>query len=283
MRIGIMNNETLDTMLGTLNLLAMRDVYSQVAERVIKEQLGYIDYLQELAKVEIEQRQQKTIMQLLKLAKLPRSKLLIDFDITRIPSLHPGLLKSLSTGDFIDRCENLLIFGNPGTGKSHLSIALTREWCLQGRRCLYLSAANLVQQLLSAKNGLGLTNFIKKLDRFEVLVIDDISYIPYEKAESDLLFVLLAERYEQRSTLITSNLAFSGWNQIFKDEMTTAAAIDRLIHHSIILELNTESYRIKTAKTKQNLDNKLNNKNTDKKLAEKSLKKDGKKEVKSVK
>lgn len=282
MRIGIMNNETLDTMLGSLNLLAMRDVYSQVAERVIKEQLGYIDYLQELAKVEIEQRQQKTIMQLLKLAKLPRSKLLIDFDITRIPSLHPGLLKSLSTGDFIDRCENLLVFGNPGTGKSHLSIALTREWCLQGRRCLYLSAANLVQQLLSAKNGLGLTSFIKKLDRFEVLVIDDISYIPYEKAESDVLFVLLAERYEQRSTVITSNLAFSGWNQIFKDEMTTAAAIDRLVHHSIILELNTESYRIKTAKTKQNLDNKLDNKNTDKKLAEQSTKKDGKKEVKSV-
>lgn len=274
-----MNNETLDTMLNSLNLLAVRDVYRQVAERVIKEQLGYIEYLQELAKIEIEQRQQKTIMQLLKLAKLPRSKLLIDFDITRIPSLHPGLLKNLSTGDFIDRCENLLIFGNPGTGKSHLSIALTREWCLQGRRCLYLSAANLVQQLLSAKNGLGLNNFIKKLDRFEVLVIDDISYIPYEKTESDVLFVLLAERYEQRSTVITSNLAFSGWNQIFKDEMTTAAAIDRLVHHSIILELNTESYRIKTAKNKQQ---NLDHKNSDTTLVEQSLKKDRKQEVKSV-
>jgi DNA replication protein DnaC len=276
----IITNETLDTMLSSLNLLAVRDVYQKVAERVIKEQLGYIEYLQELARIELEQRHQKAITQLLKLAKLPRSKLLIDFDIMRIPSLHPGLLKNLSSGEFIDRYENLLIFGNPGTGKSHLSIALTREWCLQGRRCLYLSAANLVQQLLSAKNGLGLNNFIKKLDRFEVLVIDDISYIPYEKAESDVLFVLLAERYEQRSTVITSNLAFSGWNQIFKDEMTTAAAIDRLVHHSIILELNTESYRIKTAKSnKQNLDRK----NSDKNIVEASLKKDGKKEVKNVK
>jgi DNA replication protein DnaC len=274
-----MNNATLDTMLGNLNLLAVRDVYQQVAERVIKEKLGYIEYLQELVKIEIEQRYQKTIMQLLKLAKLPRNKLLIDFDITRIPSLHPGLLKNLSAGDFIDRCENLLIFGNPGTGKSHLSIALTREWCLQGRKCLYLTAANLVQQLLSAKNGLGLNNFIKRLDRFEALVIDDISYIPYEKAESDVLFVLLAERYEQRSTVITSNLAFSGWDQIFKDKMSTTAAIDRLVHHSIILELNTESYRIKTAKNnQQNLDNK----NPDKKLAEQSLKKDRQQEVKNV-
>ncbi len=135
-----------------------------------------------------------------------------------------------------------------------------------------------MQQLLSAKNGLGLSNFIKKLDRFEVLVMDDISYIPYENTESDVLFVLLAERYEQRSTVITSNLAFSGWNQIFKDEMTTAAAIDRLVHHSIILELNTESYRIKTAKNKQNLDNK----NSDKKLVEQSSKKDRKQEGKSV-
>jgi DNA replication protein DnaC len=268
-------NETLDTMLGSLNLFAMRDVYQQIAERVIKEQLGHIEYLQELLRIELEQRQQKTIMQLLKLAKLPRSKLLIDFDITRIPSLHPGLLKNLSSGEFIDRYENLLIFGNPGTGKSHLSIALTREWCLQGRKCLYLSAANLVQQLLSAKNGLGLNNFIKKLDRFEALVIDDISYIPYEKAESDVLFVLLAERYEQRSTVISSNLAFSGWNQIFKDEMTTAATIDRLVHHSIILELNAESYRIKTAKT--------NKQNLDKDIVEQSLKKDGKKGVKNVK
>ena len=119
---------------------------------------------------------------------------------------------------------------------------------MQARKCLYLSAASLVQQLLIAKRKLDLNNFIKRLDKYEVLVIDDISYIPYEKEESDLLFVLLAERYEQRSLVITSNLVFSKWNQIFQDEMTTTAAIDRLVHHATILELNTESYRMNVAK-----------------------------------
>ena len=135
-------------------------------------------------------------------------------------------------------------------------MALTKEWCMQARKCLYLSAANLVQQLLIAQSKLDLNNFIKRLDKYEVLVIDDISYIPYKKEESDLLFVLLAERYEQRSLVITSNLVFSKWNQIFQDEMTTTAAIDRLVHHATILELNTESYRMNAAKFAKNRSNK---------------------------
>ena len=158
------------------------------------------------------------------------------------------MVKNIQTGDFIDKCENILIFGNPGTGKTHIAIALAQEWCVQARKCFFTTAANLVQQLLAAKSKLLMNNLIKRLDKFEVLIIDDISYIPYSKEESDLLFVLLAERYEQRSVVITSNLVFSKWNVIFKDEMTTAAAIDRLVHHSTIIELNAESYRMKSAK-----------------------------------
>lgn len=267
-------HNSIDSQLTSLNLLAMRDVYLSLSETMTKQRLSHIDYLGELTKIELEQRHQKCVQQLIKLAKLPRNKLLLDFDITRIPGLHPGVIKSLSNGDFIDRNENLLIFGNPGTGKSHLSIALTREWCLQGRRCLYVTAAHLVQDLLIAKSKMTLNSAIKKLDRFEVLVIDDISYIPYEKAESDVLFVLLAERYEQRSMVVTSNLVFSAWGQIFKDEMTTNAAIDRLVHHSTILELNSESYRIRAAKDNQQ--------NVNLKLTDKSLKNDLKKESKNV-
>lgn len=267
-------NSTLASKLTSLNLTAMRDAYQDLSEKIIKNNLSQIDYLEELARIELESRYQKSVQQLLKSAKLPRNKLLLDFDITRLPSLHPGLLKNLELGDFIDRSENILIFGNPGTGKSHLSIALAREWCLQGRKCLYITAANLVQELLVAKSKMTLSNYIKRLDRVEVLIIDDISYIPYEKSESDVLFVLLAERYEQRSMVITSNLVFSGWGQIFKDEMTTSAAIDRLVHHSTILELNSESYRIRTAKDNQQ--------NLSKKLEEQVAKKDRKKENKNV-
>ena len=268
-------NSTLESKLKSLNLTAMREVYQDLSEKIAREQLSHIDYLEELTRIELEHRHQQSVQQLQKAAKLPRNKLLLDFDITRVPSLHPGLLNSLSKGDFIDRSENVLIFGNPGTGKSHLSIALAREWCLQGRKCLYITAANLVQNLLVAKSKMALSNCIKKLDRFEVLIIDDISYIPYEKTESDVLFILLAERYEQRSMVVTSNLVFSGWEQIFKDKMTTNAAIDRLVHHSTILELNSESYRIRAAKDNQN--------NLNQKLADQPLKTDSKKENKNVK
>lgn len=248
----------LNVRLEALNLLAMLSVYQDLASKITNAKQTPIDYLEELTRIELEQRNQKHIQHLLKSAKLPRNKLLLDFDITRIPTLTSGLIQNLSSGDFIDRAENLLIFGNPGTGKSHLSIALSREWCLQGRKCLYTTAASLVQDLLVAKNKMSINNLIKKLDRYEVLIIDDISYIPYERAESDVLFVLLAQRYEQRSIVITSNLVFSGWGQIFKDEMSTNAAIDRLVHHSTILELNSESYRIKAAKDKgQHLSHKV--------------------------
>jgi len=246
----------LDNMLKSLGLLTIKEVYSKVAEQSEKIKLSYTDYLYELVQAEAEQRHQTNVLHLLKLSKLPRNKVLLDFDISRIPGLHPGLVKTLSEGNFIDRCENVLVFGNPGTGKTHLVIALAREWCLQGRKCLYINAASLVQQLITAKLNNKLSSLLKRLDTKEVLIIDDISYVPYDKAETDLLFLALAERYEQRSTVITSNVSFSGWNQVFKDEMTTAAAIDRLVHHSTILELNTESYRtesyrMSTAKKQQ--------------------------------
>ena len=187
------------------------------------------------------------------------------FDMPRIPGLAPSLIQRLAQGDFIDRCGNILLFGNPGTGKSHLSIALAREWCLLGRKVRFFTAANLVQQLLQEKRKLSLEQYIKRLERYEVIVIDDISYVPFEKHETDVLFTLLAARYEMRSIMITINLPFSKWDSIFKDKMTTNAAIDRLVHHANILELNTTSYRSEIAKKRQSESFKKEIKNNEKK------------------
>lgn len=161
-----------------------------------------------------------------------------------VESLH---VRSRAEGQCLDNCENVLIFGNPGTGKTHLAIAFAREWCFRGRRVYFTSASALVQDLLAAKRDLRLNTMLKKLDNFEAIVIDDLSYIPQDRDETDVLFVLLSERYERRSVVITSNAPFSEWDKIFKDPMTTMAAIDRLVHHSTILELNGESYRANAA------------------------------------
>ena len=157
-------------------------------------------------------------------------------------------LSGLVEGDFLDRAENLLVFGNPGSGKTHLVGALGQELILRDRRGLFSTCALLVQRLLRAKLELTLERELKKLDRFEALIIDDIGYVQQNRDEMEILFTLLSYRYERRSILLTSNLVFSDWERIFKDPLTTAAAIDRLVHHSVILELNVTSYRMEAAK-----------------------------------
>jgi DNA replication protein DnaC len=240
--------EELSRKLQQLCLGAFAARHTEMAERCEQDNKSFIEYLEALTDIEIETRYHKRIGRFLKQAKLPRTKTIDTFDHKRIPGLSLTKLKALVSGDFIDRCENLLVFGNPGTGKTHLAIALAQEWCMSGRRVYFTTAAQLIQELLKAKAELALNKLSKKLDRFEVLIIDDISYISCDRKETDVLFNLLADRYEMRSILITSNLPFAKWDVIFKDQMTTTAAIDRLVHHSTILELNTESYRVSAAK-----------------------------------
>jgi DNA replication protein DnaC len=238
----------LDDCLKELRLPSVRACYPELVEQATQESLGYERFLFELMDREREGRWQRRIERLLRDSRLPLEKSLEAFDMKRLPAKLRQQVKSLLEGSFVDRRENVLAFGKPGSGKTHLLCAICQELVRQGRRVRYTTCSLLVQELLAAKRDLLLPQAIKRLGRYEALLIDDIGYVQQDRDEIEVLFTLLAERYERGSVLITSNLPFSRWEEIFKDPMTTAAAIDRLVHHSIILELNVSSYRVEAAK-----------------------------------
>jgi DNA replication protein DnaC len=239
-------------LLKELRLPTIRACFKEEAEKARKETLRYEHYLLELMQREAEVRRQNTIERLLRQSKLPLEKNLATFDLKRLPISVRQHVKVLLEGVFLDNRENVLAFGNPGSGKSHLLCAIGQELIYQGRPILFTSCSMLVQDLLIAKAELKLAKLLKRLSKFKAVIIDDIGYVQQNREEMEVLFTLLAERYERGSVMLTSNLPFSRWEHIFKDPMTTAAAIDRLVHHSIILELNVKSYRMEQAKkTKQ--------------------------------
>ena len=207
--------------------------------------------LTELLEQELEGRRLRRIERLRKSARLPEEKTLAAFDQDRLSLQLRRLLLQLCTGEFVDRSENILVFGLPGKGKTHFAAAVGHELVQTGRSVFFTPTYRLVDRLLRARRDLELEAELRRLDRFEVLILDDIGYVQQSREEMEVLFTFLADRYERSSLMITSNLPFSKWELIFKDPMTTAAAIDRLVHHSVILELNIESYRIEAAKKKK--------------------------------
>jgi DNA replication protein DnaC len=235
--------------LKELRLPTIRDQFQEAAVRAATENLSHLNYLSELATAECEARREGRIKRLMTRSKLHPGKTWDNFKFKRLPLHVTRQLETLRDGSFLDRRENVLIFGKPGSGKSHALCALSEQLILQGRSMLFTTCSLLVQQLLIAKRDLRLPKMIRQLSSFEGLIIDDLGYVQQSREEMEVLFTLLAERYERGSVLLTSNLAFSKWDQIFKDVMTTAAAIDRLVHHSVIIELNVSSYRVETAKT----------------------------------
>lgn len=236
--------ESLTQCLKELRLPTVRACYEQEADRARQESVSHEHYLAELVEREREVRRQNRIARRLRESKLPLEKNLENFDLERLPAKMVAHVNALLDGSFLDRTENVLAFGNPGSGKTHLLCAIGQELVLQDRRVLFTGCNLLVQQLLIAKRDLTLPRVLKRLGNYDALIIDDIGYVQQNREEMEVLFVLLAEQYERKSVMITSNLPFSKWQRIFKDPMTTAAAIDRLVHHSVILELNLPSYRL---------------------------------------
>ncbi len=237
--------------LKELRLPTVRACYEEQAGQARRESITYEYYLAEVMEREREVRSHNRIQTMLRESKLPLEKSLEAFEMDRLSSKLAAQVKALLDGSFLGRSENILAFGNPGSGKTHLLCAIGQELILQGRRVLFTPCSLLVQQLLIAKRDLKLPRILKRMSKYDAMIIDDIGYVQHNREEMEVLFILLAERYERGSMMITSNLPFSKWERIFKDPMTAAAAIDRLIHHSIILELNLPSYRLEHSRDKK--------------------------------
>lgn len=207
-----------------------------------------LSLLIEVFELEAQDRLERRIDRLRRASHLPPGKTMATLDQARLPRPLVEKLRALARGEFLDDAHNVLAFGLPGTGKSHAACAIGHALVEAGHSVLFIPTYQIVQDLLAAKRDLDLPRALRKLDLFELIILDDIGYVGQSSDEAEVLFTLMAERYERRSMLITSNLVFSQWDRIFKNTMATAAAIDRLVHHAVILEFDVPSYRTQDAK-----------------------------------
>jgi DNA replication protein DnaC len=233
----------LEILLRSLKLPTFLAAHMDVARQAEEAGWTFAQYLQHLAEMEVEDRERRRIQRNLKDSCLPADKTLATLKVERLSRKVRTQLPALCEGGFVERAENVLAFGLPGRGKTHTVCAVGHELIQRGHRVLFRPAFKLVQALLVAKRNLELDQHLRRLDAFDVVIVDDIGYVQQSQEEMEVLFTFLSERYERRSVVITSNLVFSEWDRIFKNPMTTAAAIDRLVHHCTILEMTGASQR----------------------------------------
>jgi len=246
------NIATLPLLLKQLGLPSMYSHWEELAETAQKKSWTYPQYLKALSELEATTRYQNRVQRHLKESKLPAGKTLATFDFKVTKSLNPPQIKALAedTG-WVKKAENIIIFGPSGVGKTHIAAAIADNLITQGIRSLFISTTTLVQQLQLARSVYKLPEAINKLSRIPLLILDDIGYAKKDEAETNVLFELIAERYETGSIIITANQPFSEWNNIFPDNMMAVAAIDRLVHHSTIINIKAESYRRNQASKKE--------------------------------
>ena len=240
-------NDGIGLLLAQFQISGAKHTLDRLEKQAQAEAWSYRRYLREVLENEAQGRRERRLRRLLSEAQLPEGKTLSSLQIEPLSMENRRQLHELCEGHFVDRAENVLAFGLPGRGKTHYLSAIAHELiCRHQRRVWFTPTYKLVQRLLEAKRNMKLEALLKKLDGFEAIILDDLGYVQQTREEMEVLFTFFAERYEQRSVLISSNLVFSKWEQIFHDPMTAMAAIDRLVHHSVILEFGGESHRSKS-------------------------------------
>jgi DNA replication protein DnaC len=252
-------NAVLPLMLKQLRLPSFKRIWKEIADQADQEGWGSSRYLATLCEYELQERRTRAMNARLRESGLDKGKTLSTFEFRHVPNLKKPHVESLSTGEsWVKQGANLLIFGPSGVGKTHVANAIGIELLEQGSRVLFTRTTALVQKLQSAKQSLTLPSALKKLDKYDCLVLDDFGYVQRDSHETSVLFELISERYERKSIIITCNQAFDEWDKIFEDKVMAIAAIDRLVHNATILEINAESYRKTNALKKIQKTNKKN-------------------------